>query len=185
MFPARYDWLICLDVAISHANATITDFSHRPSNLSGLYMLPELEATTMTLRLMTLAAFAPSTLDDTSGLVRSKNIDVFRRWMEAGFVEAEWIIRLAALVSCGLGVYAYEWSKGKFSPAMFEFRGKRLWALISPAVLRMHRLCDFFLVEADKHPHIQKEAFILLARQRGSPSLYTRCLCTAESTLAG
>lgn len=180
MFHDKYGWLIYFDIALSDVNATITDLSHQPPslNMSRFMSLPELEAATHTLRLMTLAASSNPPVNDTT--LRLINLDVWQRWMDVGFVKAIWIIRLAALFSCGLGVHCYEWSKDKFTPATFEFRGKTLWALIPSTVLRTDTCYEFFLVQADKYSRIKEDEFILLARQQDSPLLYIRCLCSAE-----
>jgi hypothetical protein len=45
-----------------------------------------------------------------------------------------YFIALAALINCGLGMSAYEWSKGKLSHAFVKYKAKRLLALVPDSV---------------------------------------------------
>lgn len=53
------------------------------------------------------------------------------------------LIRLAALINCGVGVSAFEWSKSRFIEVLVKFRGEQFLALAPKAVMDKHT--DFTL----------------------------------------
>lgn len=71
----------------------------------------------------------------------------------------ELLIRLAALINCGVGISAYSWSRSNVEPILVQFRGREVLALASISDVRCYEtgLCEFRIVEA------KFERFVLLA----------------------
>lgn len=64
---------------------------------------------------------------------------------------AEVVLRLAAHISCGLGVSAYEWSKNNLVPVFVTFEGKKIIGLAPDSTLSGEEKHAFFLVEAQRY----------------------------------
>jgi hypothetical protein len=73
------------------------------------------------------------------------------------------LLQAASLVSCGLGISAFDWSKKNVAPVLVEFRGKRHLALAPIAITDYSRFdeCEFHLVE--RKDTFRKERFVLIS----------------------
>ena len=83
------------------------------------------------------------------------------------------VVRLAALISCGMGVGAFEWSKPNLMPVLVEFRDRWFLALTPHMAVQPESRCDFWLAAALTP---WSKGWILLARHPGSEPHYTPCL---------
>ena len=81
------------------------------------------------------------------------------------------VVYLAALITCGLGAAAFEWSKRNLVPVWVSFQDGRAIALIPS--MAMGQSCDFWLVGANIS---ERECWTLLARYSGDQPLYTQCV---------
>jgi hypothetical protein len=57
-------------------------------------------------------------------------------------------IRLLAIISCGLGVNAYGWSRNKLRPVIVTFEGNEILGLVPNTVFEESSHPEFFVVEA-------------------------------------
>jgi hypothetical protein len=65
--------------------------------------------------------------------------------------DADVVLRLAALISCGLGVSAYEWSKPNLVPVFVTFEGRKFIGLAPDSALNRDDDYVFYLVEAQRY----------------------------------
>jgi hypothetical protein len=70
----------------------------------------------------------------------------------------EYIVRIAALISCGVGLNAFEWSKAHLCPVSIDFRDRTYLALVPLSDVGRGK-SRFFLVPSDEREH----RFCLLA----------------------
>jgi hypothetical protein len=83
-------------------------------------------------------------------------------------------ILLAALISCGLGISAFRWSKDNLTPLLIKFRNQSIIGLLPNSVAQITEKADFSLFEAAKIYH---ERYGLLARwQREETEVNCVCL---------
>lgn len=90
-------------------------------------------------------------------------------------VGLEAVVRLAALISCGVGASAFEWSKRNLTPVLIRCRSQ-VYLGLAPV---LHDGYEFFLLEADRYRATQKaiKRFSLLAwNSKVVPELYNVCL---------
>ena len=90
----------------------------------------------------------------------------------------EAILHLAALINCGLGASAFEWSKSSLTPVIVKFNGQSFIGLVPNLVFHESRYL-FFLVEVDRYRATQRTTrrFSLIAwNPKGLPESYTVCL---------
>ncbi|KAJ9613047.1 hypothetical protein H2200_002988 [Cladophialophora chaetospira] len=85
------------------------------------------------------------------------------------FIES--LLRLAALISCGLGIGAYEWSIQNLTPLRTKFRDKRFLVLSSNLRPRSLRDCEFYLIETKRVE--EYERFSLVAIYPGRVPSYS------------
>jgi hypothetical protein len=83
-------------------------------------------------------------------------------------------IRMAAVISCGLGASAYEWSQGNQTPVLVKFHRQSILALVSNSVASPENDPKFFLLSADALD--DKYALISYNRIRNGESFYSRGL---------
>ena len=89
------------------------------------------------------------------------------------------LLRLAALVNCGLGVSVLEWSKSKFQPMAVEFRDKLFLALVPHSALM--RESRFYLIKAESfRDTIVSERRVLIAMHFMYERFATMCLFPPE-----
>ena len=91
-------------------------------------------------------------------------------------------IRLAAIITCELGVSAFQWTLGRMEPIIIQADGESILGLISTDIARSASSHQFFLTQADKEDYVV-DRFLLLARELdASPEIYkvglvaTRCM---------
>ena len=83
------------------------------------------------------------------------------------------LVQMIALISCGFGVSALEWSFQNLLPVHVEFRKRLYFAMVPAWISPEDAEFDFYLAEAKGGG----ERFALLARHRGyQPALYTMCV---------
>jgi Heterokaryon incompatibility protein (HET) len=104
-------------------------------------------------------------------------------------VDANVLLHTAALISCGLGLSAFEWSKRNLTPVFVNFRGKRLLALTSNSVLQDDNRHKFFLVEAERVRYwgsgTGKRFTLVSWNQKLEPDSCTMCLFPPDVDLVG
>lgn len=92
------------------------------------------------------------------------NWDRLRNWLIEGssydFIES--LLRLAALISCGLGIGAYEWSIQNLTPLCTEFREKQLLVLSSNLGPRYLDECEFHLIKTEKADEYERFSFVAI-----------------------
>ena len=64
-------------------------------------------------------------------------------------VNKDVMIRLTALISCGIGISAFEWSLNKLTPVFVDFRNFRFLALVPYSTLAAG--FRFFVFEAGEY----------------------------------
>jgi hypothetical protein len=97
-------------------------------------------------------------------------------------------LRSAALVSCGLGLNAYEWSKHRLTPVLVEFRGKEFLALVANSALQNDDHYQFFLTEVQQNYFGSgvNRRFCLLARSRNiEADICVSCLFPPDFSVFG
>lgn len=82
----------------------------------------------------------------------------------------EYIVRIAALISCGVGLSAFEWSKAHLCPVSIDFRDRTYLALVPLSIVSCGKR-RLFLVASDE----REIRFCLLAATHRS-ELYAACL---------
>ena|SRR5579859_3511431 len=88
------------------------------------------------------------------------------------------VVRVAALVSCNLGLSTFEWSKKiRLCPISIELRGVRVLALAHPGVLDPIFGCKLYLAKRHKI-----EQYMLLARYPSSVPRYFKCFFPHDIT---
>ena len=90
----------------------------------------------------------------------------------------EAVIRLAALISCGVGASAFEWSKRYLTPVLIRCRGQ-VYLGLAPTPILEEGGYEFFLLEADRYRATQKttKRFSLVAQNpKIRPGSYNMCL---------
>jgi hypothetical protein len=84
------------------------------------------------------------------------------------------VARMAALISCGLGVSALEWSERSLTPVLVEFRGETFMALVPSETLTGHR---FYLVPSKLKDVARWKRVMLMACNELEPESCVTCLC--------
>ena len=93
-------------------------------------------------------------------------------------VGLEAVVRSAALISCGIGASAFEWSKQKLTPVLIRCRNQ-VYLGLAPTPVLQEGGYEFFLLEADRYRATQKttKRFALVARNtKLRPESYNMCL---------
>jgi hypothetical protein len=74
--------------------------------------------------------------------------DKFKLLLQSSSLDS--LIRLAALISCGLGVSAFEWSKRNLTPLLVKFRGGSFLGLAPSSVFTSNSGHEFVVLKAAK-----------------------------------
>lgn len=91
-------------------------------------------------------------------------------------VNMEIVVRLAALINCGIGVHAFEWSLKNMVPVLVDFHGKDFLALVPNSVMNAVADYDFVIVKAGKNwKGTDRYALFAVDRKLG-PKRYRTCL---------
>lgn len=97
--------------------------------------------------------------------------------VEISHSDIDSLILLTALISCGLGISAFDWAKENLTPLAVEFRGMSLLAL-APKIADPDLDCceesDFWLVEV-------QDGMIMLMGHAEDSKLASRCLFPIDS----
>jgi hypothetical protein len=76
--------------------------------------------------------------------------------------EPDSVLRLAALITCGFGVHAFEWSKQHLQPVFVNFLSDTFLGLVPYSTLEGDY--EFYLVEADRPwAYLKQKRFALVA----------------------
>ena len=81
-------------------------------------------------------------------------------------------VRLAALITCGLGSSTFEWSKQNLTPALVSIAGKRIMSLIPTFLYHRKSEYEYWLVGAV----MPGDRWALLALDRRDKALVTPCI---------
>lgn len=97
----------------------------------------------------------------------------------------ESILRLAALIVCGYGVNAFEWSQRSLKPVLVKFRGKTFLGLVPHSTLEGEY--KFYLVKADRSwAYLKWKPFALVAwKQKEEADSYILCPFSQDENWIG
>jgi hypothetical protein len=86
-----------------------------------------------------------------------------------------YFITLAALINCGIGMSAYEWSKGRLSPVFVKHKDRRFLALVPDSVFEWNIEPKFFITETERGLSWKGRRFMLLAADLRDETKVTYC----------
>ena len=90
------------------------------------------------------------------------------------------VLRLLALITCGLGISAYDWSKTHLIPSVVGFQGYMVPAFIPVWIDLFSHEYDFFLAKSFGYEDdTYTDRFALMARRCGTSEPDIRCLFPA------
>lgn len=95
-------------------------------------------------------------------------------------VDNNTLLYAAALVSCGIGLSAFEWARQYLAPAFVEFSGKQFVALVPASLLQDDSRYQFYLMEGVKYfgsGILDKKRYVLIAKDKGVQELESYVLC--------
>jgi hypothetical protein len=93
----------------------------------------------------------------------------------------EALIRLAAVISCGLGVSAYEWARENMTPISVEFRGRPMLSMISKIVAADDDY-EFLLVKVGQWSDLDRFALVA-CNKKADPIMYNSGLFPWEAVV--
>lgn len=91
-------------------------------------------------------------------------------------------LRAAALISCGVGLSALEWSRQNWTPVFVNYKAKIFLALAPHSVLHHNSDCKFYLVDAERYWITDGARFALVASTPDAGS-FTMCLFPPDVSL--
>lgn len=92
--------------------------------------------------------------------------------------------RMAGLISCGLGISAFEWSEDNLTPVLVTFGGKKILALVPKSVLSSDRGYGFYLIRVARQELTDTRRFALVAwNQKVDSESHILCLFPPEIDL--
>ena len=91
------------------------------------------------------------------------------------------IVRVAALITCGIGVNAFEWSEKILVPVIVSAAGKRVIALVPYSLSQSGGRYDYWLVGAV----FPRERWTLVALDRMDQGVVTPCIFPWDVDLGG
>jgi hypothetical protein len=95
-------------------------------------------------------------------------------------VDSNTLLYAAALVSCGIGLSAFEWARQCLAPTFVEFGGKQFVALVPASLLQDDSGCQFYLMEGVKYfgsGILDKKRYVIIAKDEGTQELGSYVLC--------
>ena len=86
------------------------------------------------------------------------------------------LIRMAALISCGIGISAFHWSETHLTPVLVTFRGQQFLALAPSNVIGEGNTYEFYVIETTKATETEKRWTLLAKDRRQDDGYYTLCV---------
>jgi hypothetical protein len=101
---------------------------------------------------------------------------------ECQALNSEVFLRAAALISCGVGLSAFEWSRQNWTPVFVIYKAKKFLALAPHSVLHHNSDYRFHLVDAERYWITDGPRFALVASNPDTES-FTMCLFPPDVSL--